>query len=344
MNRRTFLSSVSAAPLVGMLAARDDAPRSPLGIGSSSYAIHARQNGREFLEPSRFLAFCRDRGAAGIQAPLGVLDADEARRVRESAERWEMYVEGSVALPKAEFDLDRFRDELRTVRACGGTIVRTYCHSGRRYEVFDSAEAYETFLARSRQMLQLAEPIARDAGVRLAVENHKDRESGQLADLLKELGSEALGATVDLGNDLALLERPEQTVRNLAPFALASHLKDAQLAETTDGFLLADVPLGEGFLDVAGLTRQLREANPRITMTLEMITRDPLRVPCLGEAYWQTSRASGRRLASMLRYVREHSGKPLPEIGHLSVDQRLALEDANVRKCLAFARSRFVGL
>jgi sugar phosphate isomerase/epimerase len=322
---------------------RNEATRAPIGIGSASYAIHARRAGRQFLDPSRFLSFCRDRGAAGIQVPLGVLDHSQARQVRRQSEQWEMYVEGSVGLPADKDDLERFRLELRCVRACGGTIARTVCHSGRRYEAFNSAESYRTFLDASRRSLQLAEPIARDERVRLAVENHKDRDARELADLLAEIGSEAIGATVDIGNDLALLMHPEETVRLLAPFAASTHLKDARLADSPNGFLLDDAPLGLGMIDVPALVHLLLHANPRLNLTLEMITRDPLLVPCLDDSYWETSNASGRQLAETLRLVRRENSVRLSQVGSLPPGRQISLEDENVRRCLDYSRAHLAG-
>ena len=50
-----------------------------------------------------------------------------------------MYLEGIVALPRDEADLDRFEAEIRTAKRAGATVVRTVMLSGRRYETFDSA-------------------------------------------------------------------------------------------------------------------------------------------------------------------------------------------------------------
>lgn len=339
MNRRTFLARTALIPASLTMGASDRDARAPIGIGAASYAIQTRREGKVFLDPFRFLALCRDRGAAGIQAPLGVLDRSETHQVRRQAEQWEMYVEGSVRLPTGKDDLDRFRAELRCIRDCGGSIARTVCHSGRRYEAFDSTQAYQTFLDTSRRSLQRAEPIARAEGIRLAVENHKDRDARELADLLTKIGSEAIGATVDLGNDLALLMRPEETVRLLAPFAVSTHLKDARLAEASHGFLLDDAPLGLGMIDVPALVRVLLRENPRLNLTLEMITRDPLVVPCLEESYWHSSQASGRRLAKTLRLVRQNGTENLSQVNSLSPERQIALEDENVRVCLDFARA-----
>ena len=59
--------------------------------------------------------------------------------------------------------------------------------------------------------------------------------------------------------------------------------------EYRDGFLLSEVPLGAGVLDLAPRRQgSLRTARPEIRLNLEMITRDPLKVPCLSDGYWTT--------------------------------------------------------
>ena len=60
------------------------------------------------------------------------------------------------------------------------------------------------------------------------------------------------------------------------------------LEEYRQGFLLAEVPLGTGILDLPRVVRALRAARPEIRLNIEMITRDPLKVPCLTEGYWVT--------------------------------------------------------
>ena len=43
-----------------------------------------------------------------------------------------------------------------------------------------------------------------------------------------------------------------------------------------------------GFLDLKQIVATLRAARPEIRLHLEMITRDPLRIPCLTQDYWST--------------------------------------------------------
>jgi sugar phosphate isomerase/epimerase len=310
-----------------------------MGVVLYSYAMRSAAF-KEFSDPLNFLAYCRKLGAGGIQLPLGARDKDYTARLRSEAESARMYLEGSVRLPQDRADVDRFTDEVRTARDCGAAVVRTVLLNGRRYETLDSAAAFRRFVERAYQSVGLAEPVVARHDMRLAIENHKDLRTGELLDLLKRVGSRRVGACVDTGNSIALLEDPHEVVEALAPVAFTTHLKDMGVAEYDDGFLLAEVPLGTGFLDLKKIVRVLRQAQTELHIGLEMITRDPLRVPCLTDRYWVTlDDMPGRQLARALALVRKNVPRqPLPRISELSQEKRLEVEDDNVRRCLEYAR------
>jgi hypothetical protein len=74
--------------------------------------------------------------------------------------------------------------DIRLAKEAGAAVVRTACLSGRRYETFDSAEAFRDFSQKSRRSLTLAAPVVKKYGVRLAVENHKDWRVPEMLDWL----------------------------------------------------------------------------------------------------------------------------------------------------------------
>jgi sugar phosphate isomerase/epimerase len=159
--------------------------------------------------------------------------------------------------------------------------------------------------------------------------------------ILEKLSSEYIGVCIDTGNSFALLEDPMATVQKYAPWGFAVHLKDMAVCEYEDGFLLADVPLGKGLLDLPLMVQILQKARDDIRFSLEMATRDPLKVPCLTEKYWATfTDIPGSDLARTLRYVRANTTpeKSLPYVSQLSLDEQLKLEEDNIRKSLIFAR------
>jgi hypothetical protein len=106
--------------------------------------------------------------------------------------------------------------------------------------------------------------------------------------------------------------------------------------EYADGFLLAEVPIGAGFLDLPKIVATVRKANPKARLNLEMITRDPLKIPVLTPKYWATLDAvPARRLAEVLALVRAKAGKqPLPKLTGLVRDEQVKREDDNVRTSL----------
>ena len=344
--RRAFLST-------GLTAAAAGADEPPLaanmGLLLYSYGIRSRQETPAvFNDPARFVAFAKARGADAVQLSLGRRPDTEATGIRRAAETAGVAVEGIVSPPDDTAPgRDRFAAELATARACGATVVRVVMLGGRRYEVFTTADDYPAFARSAKAALERAEPAARAARVKLAVENHKDFRFDEQLDLLKGLASPWVGACVDTGNNLALLEDPTATIAALAPLAFTVHLKDMGLEEAPDGFRLAEVPLGKGVLDLPAVVAALRKGNPRVRFQLEMMTRDPLSVPCLTDRYWATlGRVPGRDLARTLALARRTAAlhkESLPRVSQLAPVEQLAAEDRNVRDSFAFAaRTRLV--
>jgi 3-oxoisoapionate decarboxylase len=317
-----------------------------LGIGMHSYGFHwkaakDKHPQAKFSDALEFLSYARQLGAGGVQVTMGAKDSAYATKLRAVAESSGMFFEAQSTLPRQASEMAQFERDVRLAKEAGAEVMRTALLSGRRYETFDSAEAFQRFREQSWQALTLAEPILKRHRLRLAIENHKDWLVTEFVELLRKLSSEYVGVCVDTGNNLALLEEPTGVVEALAPFAFSSHLKDMAVQQYADGFLLSEVPLGEGFLDLPRMIAVLLTANPRIQFNLEMITRDPLRIPCLTDKYWATMRnAPAQRLAEALSLVRRKaSSKALPETTGLTGEQQLALEDENVRKSLAHARA-----
>src|SRR5881396_2632204 len=239
--------------------------RKRLGVCSYSYNIHwkAARDGHpqvRFKDTIEFLEYCRQLGAGGVQIAVGSRETDYPKKLRAKAEAYDMYFEGQSSLPQQSSDVERFDAEIRAAREAGAGVVRAAMLGGRRYETFDSAEAFRQFAEKSWHSLTLAEPILKRHRVRLAIENHKDRRLAELLDLLKGISSEYVGVCVDIGNNIALLEEPMAVVEALATFAFSTHLKDMAVQEFEDGFLLSEVPLGEGFLELKKMVALLQTA------------------------------------------------------------------------------------
>jgi sugar phosphate isomerase/epimerase len=348
MDRREFIAGTT---LGTMSMSFDNLPslfkEIRMGIVVHSYA--SRWNSKTpsekypgFANAIDLLEHCAKIGAGGIQVGVKDWTMEFANKVRDRREKLGLYLEGSIALPTNSEDVVAFEKEVVSAREAGADILRTVCLNGRRYENFKSREAFEDFRKRSLASIELASPIVQRHKVKLAIENHKDWRAGELADLMKKISSEWMGVTLDFGNNVALMEEPMEVVQTLLPYLISTHVKDMGVEEYAEGFLLSEVPLGEGIVDLPKVFSLCRSQNPNVRFNLEMITRDPLQIPCLRDQYWSTFEgiASGRDLAQTLRMVREKKSKsPLPRVSQLTTDEKLAVEEKNIRVSLTYSEA-----
>jgi sugar phosphate isomerase/epimerase len=253
-----------------------------------------------------------------------------------------MYIEAIVKPPEDESDLARFESEVRTAGEAGALAARTVIIPGRRYERFKTFAEFQEFEKRGQKMVELAVPIVEMHKVPLAIENHKDQRIEDRVALLERISSPYVGACVDTGNSFALLDDLYGTIEALAPFAFSVHLKDQSLSEYDEGFLLGDVPLGEGSFDLKRMVAILRAKKPEVRFSLEVITRDALKVPCLTDTYWKlVPDAAGTDLARTLRFVRGHQAKS-QSISKLPIEKQVQIEDANIAGSLLYAAKELV--
>ena len=341
-------SAPAWAPLSTELGAAQ--PRSRLGIASASFTQRMRAERRGGAEkplsdPFHFLEYCHRLGAGGVEIAVGSLHPESIKRFRRRVESAGMYVEVAVPLPRDQSDLSSFQDSLRAAKGVGASVVRTTLLTRPRYVALDSAEELRRFAQQSRKSVTLAESALRRRRMKLAIENHRDMRIEELLSMMKQVSSEFVGVCIDPANSLALLESPAEAVEKLAPYAISVHLKDIAVKESADGFLLSEVALGEGFLDLRAIVEDLRQARSNIRFNLEVMTADAVEIPCLAARYWPTmGRVSGWRLASILNLVkRKQQAKPLPRVSDLPPQERVQLEDENVRRSLAHA-SAVLGL
>jgi 3-oxoisoapionate decarboxylase len=294
-----------------------------------------------FADALSLMEHCQQIGAGGVQVVVSNWTSDFAQKVRRQSEKLGLYVEGSIGVPNNAQDVARFEQEVKNAKEAGMQVLRTVCSGGRRYENYHSMEAFQQLQKNALASLQLAEPILHKHTMKLAVENHKDWRAPELERMLKQLHSEWVGVTLDFGNSISLLEDPMEVIQTLAPYAFSTHVKDMGLEEYPDGFLLSEVPLGKGILDLPRIIALCRKHNPNITFNLEMITRDPLEIPCLKSEYWATfGGVAGSELARTLTMVRQHKNQsPLPRVSQLSPEGKLAVEEQNILACLDYSKN-----
>lgn len=295
-----------------------------------------------FSNAIELLEHCHQIGAGGIQVMVNGWTGDFAKELRDKREKLNMYLEGSIAVPGKAADVPGFEQEVINAKEAGARVLRTVTSPGRRYEIFHSAQDVLAFKNGAVASLQLAEPVLRKHQMMLAIENHKDWRAGEFVHALQQLQSEWIGVTLDFGNSISLLEDPMKVVETLVPYVFSTHVKDMGVEEYADGFLLSEVPLGKGFLDLPKIISLCRQHNPAIRFSLEMITRDPLEIPCLKDEYWAAfDGVPAMQLAQTLRLVKQNkSTSPLPRVSQLSAEERLEAEEENILGSLAYSKNK----
>ncbi len=334
MNRRHFITASTLIAARSLLAA-SGAEKSRQGI--CTFSCHQRWKLTKPVDAADFYRYARELGAEGVQTPLR---DGEPKTIRDLVEKTGGYYEGELRLPKTESDLTAFEAEVRQTREAGASVARAVFTNGRRYEAFSTLESFRVFHEHSKRVLALIEPVLKKHGLKLAIENHKDHTTEELVGMMKAISSEWIGVLVDTGNNLALLEEPHAAVEALAPFAFSVHLKDMAVQANDDGFLLSEVPLGTGMLDLPRMIASLRKANPALVINLEMATRDPLRIPCLTDGFFATfPERKASHLDAAMQFVQANPPKqPPPSVSGKGTAQVLAEEEMNNRQGLGWMR------
>jgi sugar phosphate isomerase/epimerase len=348
--RRQALGTMGAATLAALARPLGAAPARTrtFGIAFTSFAVRLFR-GRDAVKPGtgglsadEFIDLCHGFGADGCQIGQTQLVSTEAAyldKLRASLAAKGMFAELAVSGETLE-DKDAFERMAAVARRLGVTRLRVALLSGRRYETFESMAQWKAFSNRWRTALPKAAPWLEAKGLVAGIENHKDWLAEDLASILRGISSRSVGACVDFGNNIALLEDPVEVVRTLAPFAVTTHLKDMAVRRCEQGFELSEVPLGQGLLPLAEMVAILRQARPDVSFCLEMMTRDPLKVPYLEDRYWVTrERRDPARIKRFEDTLLSRAWeKPLPRITGLIQEDKIAAEDRNVRLCADYAR------
>jgi 3-oxoisoapionate decarboxylase len=330
----TALSWLSTSPQTAA-AAQGLPPLKNMGGEGPGFAHRNRAGGFDILEHCHSLGL----GAVRLSVPQGGPDA--VRAVRKKLDSYGMRCIVSVAPPRTDAAVPAYEASIAAARELGAVTTQS-SFTARRYEEFDTFEAFKASFEAHKKSVERAEPILRKHKMKLAIENHKGWRAAEHAAWVKKLGSEYIGVCYDFGNNIALCEDPAETYALLAPLTIYVSFKDMAVAPYEEGFLLSEVALGEGILDIPEMVKGLQQRDANMIFALEMITREPLKIPVFTKKYWATfddsySPLPGRDLARVLEIART-AKRPLTTTTGLSPAQALALEDDLINRSIAYAR------
>jgi 3-oxoisoapionate decarboxylase len=285
---------------------------------------------------------CRKLGMYGVQTNPPS-DPAELKKFRARLDSYQMTLVCDPRLPQDASGVADFEAQVKAFKEAGAVAFHA-AMTGRRYEDMASPEAFRANFERNQKSVELAAPILNKYRVPMGIENHKGWRSAEQAAWLKRIGSEYVGVCLDFGNNLSLCELPEDTLRILGPLTVFGHIKDMAVQEYEDGFLLSEVPFGEGIIDLKLWVDTLRKKDPKMQIYLEMITRDPLKIPIYTDSYYKSfdesySALPARDVARVIKLVKTRGSKtPLPKTTGLGVEEAAKLEDDLNLKCVEWGR------
>ena len=172
----------------------------------------------------------------------------------ERGQNWTAYEEMVASIPKAT--------------AIGADVMRVVGSS-----LMFRHEPHGPQIKALVEMFKKAVKVAADAGIKMAVENHIDFTGDEILQLLSEVDSPNFGLNFDTGNFLRLLDDPVKAMEKLAPYVLATHVKDLmpdKHARPTDWHFFAGVPVGDGLIDNQALAKLLHKANFKGFLAVEI--------------------------------------------------------------------------
>lgn len=231
-----------------------------------------------------FIAIAEELSAKVLEIYQPWLAALDARGLAALRER--LAALGMVPVVSAGLaGMGPVEDTLRTAQALGARVIRlglspVLCGDRNAWgpKWRELTETIRTAL------LRLA-PMAADAGLVFAIENHQDFTSRELVAFC-EMAGPGLGICFDTGNAFPVAEAPLDFAHRVAPHVRHLHLKDYRVQFTDEGFRLVRCAIGDGAVPFPGITAILARHHDNLTAVLEPGALEARHVRLLTPDWW----------------------------------------------------------
>lgn len=339
-SRRNFLGTIAtatAAMATLPTLAHENGPHIPLGI--DNFAVRAfGWKGREIIDYAASLKldtlFITDLPSLGSLEPK---HAEELRRY--AADKGLQILLGSWSIcPTAKsFKKDWGTAEehlalgLKLSKAIGSPFFRVVL-GGR--EDRRSPGGIQARIADTVKVLASQRSLAKDLGVKVAVENHAgDMTATELVSLIEAAGPDWVGANMDSGNAVWTLEDPMDSLEKLGPYAFTTSLRDSVVWETEKGCKVQWVAMGDGsVVDLKAYFARYAQLCPKVAVNIETIGGFAAELPYLENSFWEAwPNRSGADLARFLRLAKR--GKAIAQYDGGNRERQKEDLERSIRYC-----------
>ena len=206
-------------------------------------------------------------------APLPKDDPEALAKIKAKMEEYD--VEFELGCPREVFELAGpngeeakkvVQAEIDFAKAFGAKIMR--CGYGML--IMETTRFYKGPGKPGKQQyadilasLKIAAPMFEAAEMYFAQENHLDFTGAELAAIYEEINSPYMGIAIDTANGFCIFSDPNEEIQLMAPWAITSHMKDAQVVDKTqEGDYFPLIPVGcacgEGSIDFPAAIEAIR--------------------------------------------------------------------------------------
>jgi len=342
-NRRTFLKTVAATSAGLALAkttlADDNAPshhKTPLGF--DNFSVRAMKwNASQLIDYAATLKL-----DSLFLTDLDVYESFEPGYLRDLKKKaadnglfiyagsWSICPTSNSFKKKWGTAEEHLALGIRVAKALGSPAFRCILGMG---DDRSTPGGIEARMADTIKVCKSARSQALDAGVKIAIENHAgDMQAWELAGLCEEAGKDYVGVTLDTGNATWTMEDPANVLEILAPYVVASALRDSMVWQDPGGATVQWTSMGEGVVDFKTFVPRFIELCPKVPVNVEIISGFPRHIPYFKKDFWNVwPKARAKDLASfdaLSRLGKEipphHSPNPPAEQAY----QKKGLEDS----------------
>jgi sugar phosphate isomerase/epimerase len=282
------------AILGGMAGAMFASASPPLKLGIDVFAIRSQGFG-----PYEYLDYAAKQGLRVVHLSeirfIGSLESAHLRKLKARAGELGLEIEigmDSICPTSKRFDPrdgtaeQQIERMIRAAQQIGTSFFRAFLGT-----LDDREGGIERHIESTVKVLRASRSRLRDAGIKVAVENHAgDLQARELKTLVEAAGTDIAGVCLDSANPCWVLEDPHLTLETLAPYVLTSSVRDSVVWRVPEGIAVAWTRMGEGSVDIAKWIRRYAEVCPGRALSIETIVTGPRLFATRDPKFWASYR------------------------------------------------------
>ena len=251
LNRRDFLASSTAITASSALTGCQVFSSQKLKLGFDNFSIRAMK-----LKAPAVLDFgAKHNVDAVLFSDLDVYESLEESYLKElRAKADELKIEihagtGSVCPTSKAFRKkhgtaeEHLRKAIKVSKLLGSPVVRCYLGS---IQDRKTSGGLEPHMDATLEVCKSVEAEAKEASIKIAIENHAGDMTGRLLrELIEKAGADFVGATIDSGNATWTMESPYKNLELLAPYIASSGIRDSLVYNTKEGIKNSPQTVGQ---------------------------------------------------------------------------------------------------